>query len=277
MASRYSIIQFSPNAVSGERINIGVIAFDQQSARVTFVSNWKRVKAFAHADVTFLKDLAQEFQLLASDQLALPGTEFGPKLNEQLIQQITSAWANSIQLTPPRSSLKAVDDLLTSISSQFLTQPIIHERPYRDRRSAVSLARNTLQKALEDQGGKETAQKYLHTQAEIKGKYGPHVFDVVVANGSPKIAVQGVSFELPEATQLDQLVDAVAFQVFDIRQENKRLQLGILALPPTSLSHSRAKKIYKRAVRTYEGLDAQVIEEKDAESWARNQIQLARL
>ena len=274
MPSKYSIIQFSPNAVSGERINIGVIAFDQQSARVNFVSNWTRVKSFARADVRFLKDLAQEFQLLSSDQLALPGTGLGPSLNERLIQEITSSWANSVQLTVPRSSLKPIEELIKSISAQFLTQPATHERPYRDRRSAASVARITLQRALEDLAGKDKAERYLHTQSEVKGKYGPHVFDVVVANGSPKIAVQGVSFELPEATQLDQLVDAVAFQVFDIRQANKKLQVGILALPPTSQSHSRARRIYKRARRTYEGLDAQVVEEADAETWARDQVQL---
>ncbi|MFV2045175.1 MAG: DUF3037 domain-containing protein [Anaerolineales bacterium] len=277
MGSKYSIIQFSPNAISGERINIGAIAFDEESVLVNFVSNWKRVKSFARADVTFLKHLAQEMRHLTSDQLLLPGTELGPKLNGQLIERMASSWANSIQHTTPRSSLKSTEELLPSISARFLTQPVTQERSYRDRRSAASVARTSLQKALEEKTGKENAEKFLHTQGEIKGIYGPHVFDVVIANGSPSIAVQGVSFELPEATQLDQLVDAVAFQVFDIREANQELALGILALPPTSGSHPRAKRIYKRAVRTYEGLNAEVVEESNAETWARSKIQLVSL
>ncbi len=277
MISKYSVIQYMPSAISGERINIGVIAFDNEKARVNFVSHWRRVKSFAGEDVEFLKELAEEFRLLSSDQLALPGTELGPKLNEELIAQITSSWANSIQLTSPRSSLKPVDELLSQTTNQFLRQPAMEERPYRDRRSAASIAKSTLRRAVEDKAGREAAEKYFHSQREITGRYGPHVFDVVIANGSPKVAVQGVSFELPEATQLDQLVDAVAFQVFDVRQAHSKINVGILALPPTSSSHSRAKKIYQRARKTYEGLHAEVIEEHDADAWARRQIEQVSL
>lgn len=273
MASKYSVIQYAPNPITGERINIGVIAFDNDIAHVSFISNWKRVKAFAGMDVTFLKELAQEFEALASGQLALPSLEQGPQLNEKLIAEITTKWANSVTLTSPRASLQSLDDVLSAASSQFLTQPRARQRAYRDRRSAVGIATDSLRHALELRAGPEQATKWLHRERELKGKYGPHIFDVVIANGSPRVAVQGVSFELPEARQLDQFVDAVAFQVFDTRQASDDLQIGILALPPVAKSHQRAKSIYDRAIKTYTGLEAHVIEEHDAESWAYEQIE----
>jgi hypothetical protein len=275
MVSKYSVIQYEPSAISGERINIGVIAFDNQNARVNFLGQWQRVKSFAGEDVEFLKELAEEFRQLASDQLALPGTEVGPRLNEELIAEVTSAWANSVKITPPRTSLKPVNELLQQATKQFLRTPTHEEKAYRDRRSAASIAKVTIRNALEEQVGRDGVEKYYHPLREITGKFAPHEFDVVIANGSPKVAVQGVSFELPEATLLDQYVNAVAFQVFDINQAHPKLKIGILVLPPASKSHDRAKRIYQRATNTYRGLKAEVFEEGDAEGWAKREIERA--
>lgn len=272
MASKYSVIQFVPNAISGECVNIGVLAFDANQVKVRFLSNWARVRQFAGVDVDFLKDLADEFEHSLNVNLQLPGMEFWPKLNEELVQKIVGKWQNSVQLTAPRTSLKAPDVLIENISSQFLTQIPHRERTYRDRRTAASIAKVSMRTVLEEQFGRDDAGKLLHTQHEVNGRFGPHVFDAVIANGSAYAAVQAMSFELPEASELDQLVDAVAFQVFDIRQLDRSLPIGILALPPKRNSAVKAKRTYDRARRTYEGLHADFITEKVAATWVKEQV-----
>lgn len=55
MASRYSIVQYVPNPITDEWINIGVVAFDDNDVRVQFVNNWGRVQAFGREDINFLR------------------------------------------------------------------------------------------------------------------------------------------------------------------------------------------------------------------------------
>ena len=119
---------------------------------------------------------------------------------------------------------------------------------------------------------KEKASQLLHTQHEVEGKFGPHAFDAVLANGFPYAAFHAVSFELPQATELDQLVDALAFKISDVRQINTKLPIGVLALPPKPDAHNRAEKIYDRALRTYSGLRASVITEEMAPNWIHEQV-----
>jgi hypothetical protein len=277
MISKYSIIQYFPDVLSEEIINIGVIVFNNEKTLVDFVSNWHRVKAFSQKDISFLRDFASDFRFRATNQLSLPGSNFGPILNESLVIEITKKWNNSIQLSPPRTSLEPLEKLLETICLQYLKSPISSRREYRDKRGAASIAKDTFKKALEEHAGKSSVEKYFHPQHEITGKYGAHTFDVVIMNGYPKIAVQGISFELPEATLLNQSVDATAFQVIDTREKYKSLPIGILALPPKSTSHPHIVKIYDRARFTYEGLKVEVFEEKDATQWALEKVKAANI
>ena len=272
MTSKYSVIQFVPNPVTDERINIGVLAFNQDEVEVKFTPNWVRVRRFAGSEISFLKEVVKEIEEAASENLVLPSLERGPQLNEFIIEKMVSEWSNSVQFTDVRASLKPVKDLIKSISIQFLVQPIQHEREYRDRMVAVKIGKGFMRDALEEKMGKEKASHFLHTQHDVLGKYGPHTFDAVIANGTPYAALQAVSFELPVATELDQLVDALAFKISDVRQVQPKMPIGVLALPPKSSSQGRAKKIYDRALLTYDGLKATVINEHIAKKWMREQV-----
>ena len=59
MASRYSVIQYVPNPIADERINIGVLAFNEQVVKVHFLSRWDRVRDFGQVkDIDFLQNFA---------------------------------------------------------------------------------------------------------------------------------------------------------------------------------------------------------------------------
>src|ERR1700712_1684377 len=120
MPAKYSVIQFVPDPIAGERINIGVIAFDKYRVVVRFLKQWERVKRFANDDVQFLQDFADNCISAVSPNLLLPTSERFPRLDESKIIEMAHGWKNSIQLTEPRGSTKVADDLLSEIASRFL-------------------------------------------------------------------------------------------------------------------------------------------------------------
>jgi hypothetical protein len=272
MVGHFSVIQYIPNPISGECVNIGVIVFDERTVRAKFLTNWARVKKFANADITFLKDFSEEIDVALEEQLQLPFMEDRPLINGEIITRMAAKWTNSIQLTAPRASLKPLDALLENISVQFLTQPTHGQRYYRTRATAAKLVKAYLRHALEESEGRERVAKYLHSSGNVEGRFGPHTFDSVIANGTPFVAVHGLSFELPKADQLGQLINSVAFEVYDVREKYPQLPIGIMALRPTGGRKSLASQIYGRARKTYEGLNATVLSENEADDWMREQI-----
>ncbi len=75
MASRYSIIQYVPNPIADERINIGIVAFNDQLVKTRFVKSWKRVRCFAtdESDIDYLQEFTANMQKLASLGLLFTG------------------------------------------------------------------------------------------------------------------------------------------------------------------------------------------------------------
>jgi hypothetical protein len=55
MASFYTVVQYMPEVIRGESINIGVMAFqeDSEEVHVRFLKNWDRVKQFLTTPAQF--------------------------------------------------------------------------------------------------------------------------------------------------------------------------------------------------------------------------------
>lgn len=99
MSSHYCIIQYVPNPIADERINIGVPVFDEHSVRTRFLQNWERVQSFGLAeDIDGLKDFAGRMEVAAKD-----GTLFlADAIRHERMTKIARDWCNSIQFTEPR-------------------------------------------------------------------------------------------------------------------------------------------------------------------------------
>ena len=122
MASKYSVVQYVPNPIADERINIGVVAFNENEVRVQFLKNWERVRHFGMEDISFLKDFAQRMSKAAESGFIFPGDNREASYQERL-NQLTRNWLNSIQFTQPRASLENVDSLLEDIVANYLIEP----------------------------------------------------------------------------------------------------------------------------------------------------------
>lgn len=123
MASYYSIIQYVPNPIANERINIGVIIFDDKEIKVKFLKNWNRVKNFCMGDITFLRDFESQMQNAVSQGLLFPGDSLLDQPRQERLQRVSESWMNSVQFTEPNFSLKPVDKLLEDSIKKYLIEP----------------------------------------------------------------------------------------------------------------------------------------------------------
>jgi hypothetical protein len=124
MASYYSIIQYVPNPIANERINIGVLIFDEKEIKVKFLKNWNRVKNFCMGDITFLRDFESQMQKAVSQGLLFPGDPLLDQPRQERLQRVSENWMNSIQFTEPNFSLKSVDKLLEDSIKKYLIEPV---------------------------------------------------------------------------------------------------------------------------------------------------------
>jgi hypothetical protein len=261
MEARYSVVQFVPDPVADERINVGVIAFgpgDEVYAR--FLRNWSRVRHFGTKDIAFLQEFAKSVTE-ATSETTLPGLGKYEPITEALVERMVN-WNNSIQLTEPRASLRPAAELVDEMARKFLREPPRRTRGFRDRRAAVALAKNMVREALFDQAG-AGAEDLVKTHYTLQGNLDEHQFDLAVANGLVLSAAQGLSFEVPPTGELAKDIDATAWAIDDVKKKDRTVPLAVIALPPKTKSRT-----FERAVRVFEGLKADVVLEEDVPDWA---------
>ena len=127
MASYYSIVQYVPNPIANERINIGVLIFDEKEIKVKFLENWRRVENFCMGDITFLHEFESQMQQAVSQGLLFPGDSLSDQPRQERLQRVSENWMNSIQFTEPNCSLKPVDKLLEDSIKTYLIKPVPSE------------------------------------------------------------------------------------------------------------------------------------------------------
>ena len=108
MGSKYGVIQFMPDVVSEEVINIGLVAFDEHENLydVMFLTKWDRVRTFATYEPILLLDFVRE---CLANRPAL----------EIRIRQVMKRFG-TIRITPLRSSTLAPEKILDDIAPLFL-------------------------------------------------------------------------------------------------------------------------------------------------------------
>lgn len=257
MPAYYSVVQYTPDPIIGERINIGVVVFGNGQILTRFLKNWSRVKNFG-GNVTSLKAFAHEAQ---------------HNLDEEKVREAARRWSNCIQFTQPAASVLTPELLLEDASKRFLNDPEKTCRFRRTRRDAVALARKYLKTALRDRVGGTKARSLLKGHYPIDGTLDKHEFDLSVANGHPFFAVQGLSFETTEENdRLVKDVHATAFSIEDVRKHITNFPVGVVVLVPTD-----APPLYQRAVHTFQAVGAEVVTEDQIDQWAAYMVEQASL
>jgi len=271
MASQYTVIQYVPNPIADERINIGVLTFNDQVVRIHFLQNWKRVKQFGNEDVSFLREFADRMEESAArGSFFLEECSRDTPKHQQIIK-VARGWMNSIQFTEPCGSLLDVDSLLEDAAETYLLEieNIEDNLPKkifsRDRKVASKIANKTVKQVLKELKG-EQAQEYFKTS--LAGKHEGHKLDAVVANGKPYLAVHGLSFEVHSPKSV---LDALSWAIVDVKNSYQGLPFGVLLLPPKR-ELRELTKAYETAIEKYEDLGAIVLKENDLEDWTNQTL-----
>ncbi|MEG3959556.1 DUF3037 domain-containing protein [Microcoleus sp. herbarium2] len=266
MASRYSIVQYVPNPIADERINIGVVAFDDNDVRVQFLNNWSRVQAFGREDIHFLRDFAKRMNFAASEGLLFPGDEPDGTPKHERLKKIAQGWINSIQFTEPHGSLDNVENLLEDIAQTYLVN-VVPTKTKRNRQDAARITTSIIRKTLISYDDKPALKEMLKNDFPVKGSHKEHKFDAVVANGQPYFAAHGISFEvhIPESLQ-----DSISWMISDVKESDPKLPIGIVALPPKQewQDYEKLNKVYQTTISTYRSLGAEVLQENEVQPWA---------
>jgi hypothetical protein len=272
MASRYSIIQYVPNPIANERINIGVIVFDEEVVKVHFLRSWERINSFGKEDTKFLRDFAKRMDESSKNGLLFPNDD--PNSGQSRVERlrnVSQEWINSIQFTPPRGSIESIDNVFDYTIKAFLVDETPVQRNMRDRQAAKKIVATSVRDVLKQRLGKR-ASEFLKkdAQAIVKGLSDSHKFDVSVANGRPYLAAHGVSFEV--LTHKETL-DALSWWIKDVKELNRSFPLAVVTLPPKAEfpNYSQLREAYDNTRITYNKLGATVLEEKDVSAWT-NQI-----
>jgi len=263
MTAKYTVVQYVPNPTAEERMNIGLIVWDEKRVYSHFVPDWSRARSFGGENISFLKDFAGKVSKLTSKARHDYG-EFNPSH----IQKLIDTWTYSIQLTQPRGSLRDARGLLRDLSKTFLnpTKPVPGST-VRGRVVAVRNAYKYVVDAVKDRIPKR-ARSYVKKHGPILGHYSPHAFDVVLANGNPVAGVNALSFEI-DPKRLEIEINSTAWMIDDVRLRDKEIPLAVYALPPKR----EDLPLFHRALKTFSGLNASVIS-NDAEmvKWAEIRV-----
>jgi Protein of unknown function (DUF3037) len=263
MVTHYTVVQYLPNPLSGERVNVGVIAMGGGQISARFVDDWRRIASFgAGDDISFIRDFARRIEAAANANGDLPGLVSAGRLDEERLKKIVGTWMHSLQFSELRASLAGPQQTLDEMASIFL-RPRRHITRGRTRTSAAALVAHSVFAELDELT--QNAHELVKRNHPIKGQFEQHSFDVVVANGKPFFAAQGLSFEIADSRMLDLEVDATAFAISDVHAKYRDLPLGVLTLPPQGKS-----KLFNKAQSLFQALKADVVESEDElNRWAK--------
>jgi hypothetical protein len=266
MVARYTVVQYVPDPAAGERINIGVMAWDESGVHARFITDWRRVRAFHGADVPFLRELTKTRAERTSIEPPLP-LHREQTITAAIIENMVGKWSHEVQFTDPRGSLKHAGELLNELAPVFLHENKRRTLRGRTRRAAAGIAVRAISAAVNAEVPK-AASNLVKRDEILSGRFDRHRFDVVLKNGKPLAALHALSFEVGEGEYLEREVDATAWTIDDVRKKFTHLPLAVLILQPTRATH-RAK--FRKAQRLFRELQADVLTESNMPVWARHQ------
>ena len=241
MPAYYSIIQYVPDPVTDERINVGVAGYYEGRVETRFLVNWQRVRALCGKESVDLNRLEPLFRGIDEDRL----------------RKMIGEWRNSIQFTSPGSSLKSLEDTIDEAAARFLVDPPLSVSSIRKHADVVATAKLQLSTDISILLGSQAAKSLVRPGMEFPGRFGVNRrFDLGVRNGRPLHAVQAISLQGPKSQE--HRVESIAFLAEEVKG---RLPLTVVvALPPLALENS---SIYQNALKTFRAVGAEVVTEDD--------------
>lgn len=246
MPSHYTVIQYVPDPVTGERINVGVAGYADGLVMTRFLINWARVKALAGRNAATLERIEAIFHGVDQDRL---------------LAMIHDA-PNSIQFTAPSGSLRSLEETVEREAQRYLVDAPIVERSV-NHGDVVYYAKSELSAAITRRAGSRAAKSLIRPNLEVPGRFGINRrFDLGIRNGKPLHAIQALSFsgsKMPERQ-----IEATAFLAEEVAE---KVPVTVVVAPPMT---ALATAVYENARRTLEAVRARVVTQDEFKGIADN-------
>lgn len=270
MPSKYRIIQFVPDPLANERVNIGVITYDDHTVYVDVTKHWQRISAFAGRSTHFVRMVVEELLEAAGDQLPLPSDNWSRPLNKRAVDEILSKWSHSLQVTEPRGSLKNVADLRSEVSSRFVSR--IATLPQYGRRAAALRLFGKVSKMIASWKGPDHL-KEVQRKVTLKGAVDVHRFDVAYGKDSPRLIMHALPYSYRIGSLLGVSVDATKWAIDDIRKANASVPIGIVFYPTRRTTITEGTAIdFAHTIQVCKNLGAETMMEDQVSDWLPSRL-----
>ena len=277
MPAKYSVVQYFPDPINGERINIRVLVFGEGQVRSKFLTDWERVRRFADGDIDTAKAFSEWVQLETKHPYAAPASAPLRNISVPLhldaiaIERMASEWSNAIQLTQPQPSLEEPEALLARLAKVFLREPQRREAAFRDREFVAHQAFHAVRDAVARRLDRSTARTVVKPNYVIGGKLVPNIpVDLAVQNGQIFLVSQAVSFETPDSGVVDRQVREAIYRLRDIRDLRSGIKLDVVALPPAPehQSSQRILEAFEALPEMCQQIGARLVLDHNVPDWA---------
>lgn len=256
----FSVIQLTPTAALGERINVAVLAADATGARIQLLANWNRAKRFSGGNLAGVRAMLERLRgRIESDS----------GLDVEAVRRLAERDHGALSFTELRASTESVDTLLASAAKLYLVERPHSAANLRGRAEVKHLVRAVAREALRKQVSKPEDVEAL-LAGSLRGQSDEHSFDAVVGNGRKIGVLHGLSFEEGQEFLLIKDAHALAFGISDVKLMDSSIDAGVMALPPKqneTKDYARMLDAYERAKRVVESVHATVLDEQTVPAW----------
>jgi hypothetical protein len=257
MTFYFTIIQYVPDPVANERINVGVMVFGEGKVFTRFVKNWTHIRRFGGEDISFLRDFAADWESVAQTKLA------GDHLNEENLLRMTREWGDSIQFTPPLPSTTNPEVLLSDMAKRVLRGGSGAPPNHRTKSQVARHVHRSMESAIAGALGQEAVTHLLATERTIWGEATYHNPDLVVRNGSPLACLFCLSFNISAQESAMATLMASVCSINDIKKKIPWVECAVIA----SISENSKGDLIQRASRLVEGAGGAFVPEATEELW----------
>ena len=238
MPSNYTVIQYVPDPILGERINVGVAGYFAGQVQTRFLVNWDRVKLLCGKGSLTLDGLEAIFRGIDQDRL----------LN------MMETWKNSIQFTEPGASMYPVSHALDVAVKRYLVDFPPAASATRSREDVFCFARDTLRASVNQAMGRTMGKSLVRAHMTVQGRSGQtREYDLGVRRDKPMQVFQALSFAGSRGTE--RIIQSAAFLADEVKGV---LPMTVVFAPPPEETPE-----FIRASRTFEYFGAEFVAEKD--------------
>jgi hypothetical protein len=270
----YSIVQVVPDMARGERMNVGVIAWDaaRQEGAVRFTRQRQRLRALGIADTAFLSQfqawVAEAVAMKGSRLFSLPGHP-GDPWSLELMRYAAQEWGGMIQLSEPHPSHgDNAERVAVEVYERAVHLPPPAEEPEAGRQAIRRSVARTLRGVLRQRYG-QTAPVTVHVTHEVGGEVDSHLFDVVLANHDARSILVTPNLGDPRTTEVRRDLEAAAWSIQDVHTRDPEITFGLVREP------SARSALLTRVDALARHLPVTPVERDDLPAWAVREAERA--